>query len=99
MHGEQSRGKEFRDSDRQENECKPAICTHSPENQPYPGLHEKRGSQQGKGDHCPPLYSTQEAPPGVLYSAQGPPAQEGYGDVGEDPEGVMKMLRGLEHFS
>ena len=34
---------------------KPAACACRPEGQLYPGLHLKRGGQQGEGGDCPPL--------------------------------------------
>jgi len=35
----------------------PAVCSRSPESQPYPGLHQKKCSQQIKGGVILPLYS------------------------------------------
>jgi len=31
----------------------PAVCTCSADGQLYPGMHQKRGGQQGDGGHCP----------------------------------------------
>ena len=42
------------------------ILLHLLEGQQYPGLHQKRGGQQGKGGDCPPLQCPWEAQFGVL---------------------------------
>ncbi|GAB0181926.1 cAMP-dependent protein kinase inhibitor alpha [Grus japonensis] len=34
-----------------------AMCTHSPESQPCPGLHQKKCDQQVEGGDSPPLLS------------------------------------------
>ena len=65
---------------------KPPVCTHSPEGQPYPGLHqEKHGQDSEGGDSATQLLSS-ETPPGVLCRDLEPPAQEGYGAFGACPE-------------
>ena len=44
----------------------PPMCTHSPEGQPYPGLHQEKLGQQVEGGDSAPLLHTGETPPGVL---------------------------------
>jgi len=63
------------------------MGAHRPEGQPYPGLHEGRHSQQGKGGNSAPLLRSGEtSPPRVLHPALEAPAQEGLGAVGAGPE-------------
>ncbi|PKU30959.1 rna-directed dna polymerase from mobile element jockey-like [Limosa lapponica baueri] len=54
-------------------EHKPAMCACSPESQPYPGLHQKKCSQQVKQGDSALLLCSGETPPGVLCPALGPP--------------------------
>jgi len=52
--------------------------------------------QQGKGGDCPLLFCPCEAPLEYCQCPSlGPPAQEGCGALGVDPEEGMKMIRGL----
>ncbi|GAB0185419.1 hypothetical protein GRJ2_001007200 [Grus japonensis] len=76
-----------------------AMCTSSPESQPHPGLHQKKGDQQVEGDDSPPLLHSHQTPPGVLCPPLGAPVQEGHGPVGASPEEAMEMIQGLEHLS
>jgi len=62
------------------------MCTRSPEDQPYPGLHQEKSGQQVEGSDSAPLLPSGETPPGVLRPALEPPAQEGHGAVGAGPE-------------
>jgi len=62
------------------------MCTHSPEGQPYSGLHQKRCGQQVEGGDSAPLLRSGESPPGVLRPALEPSAQERHGPVGAGPE-------------
>lgn len=39
------------------------MCTHSPEGQTYPGMHQKHG-QQADRDYSAPLLHFGETPPG-----------------------------------
>jgi len=48
------------------------MCARSPEGQPYPGLHQEKRVQQGKGGDSAPLLHSGETPPGVLHQALEP---------------------------
>jgi len=76
---------------------RPAMCAHSPEGQPYPGLHPKQCGQQVEGGDSAPLLCSGESPPRVLCPALEPSAQERRGSVGAGPEEATKVMRGLEH--
>ena len=76
-----------------------AMCAHSPECQPYPGLHQMQRSQQVEGGDSAPLLCSGETPPGVLHPALEPSALERHGPVGVGPEAGTKMIRGLENLS
>ena len=56
----------------------PAVCSHSPESQLYPGLHQKKRGQQ--------VLCSGKTSPGVLHPALEPSAQEWHGAVGVGPE-------------
>jgi len=70
------------------------MCTRSPENQLYPGLHQKKCGQQVEGVDSYPLLRSGETLPGVLPPALEPSAQERHGAVGVGPEeGHISDLR------
>jgi len=46
-----------------------AMCTHSPESQPYPGLHQEKHGQQVEGGDSAPLLRSRETPSGILHPA------------------------------
>jgi len=48
------------------------VCTHSPEGQPYPGLHQKKHNQQVEGGDSAPLLCSGETLPEVLCPALEP---------------------------
>jgi len=73
------------------------MCTHSPEGQPYPGLHPHQCGQQGEGGDSAPLLCSGETPPGVLRPALEPSARGRQGPVGAGPEETTTIIRGLEH--
>ncbi|RMC12520.1 hypothetical protein DUI87_10040 [Hirundo rustica rustica] len=50
----------------------PAMCTHSPESQPCPGLHQKQHVQQTEGGDSPPLLCSCETPLVSCIQLQGP---------------------------
>ena len=58
------------------------MCPHSPERQPYPGLHQKMRGQQVQGGDPVPLIFTSEASPGVLRPDVESSGQERHGPVG-----------------
>ena len=70
-------------------EHKPAVCTCSMEGQQYPGLHQKRGSQQGEEGDCFALLCPSEAPSELPSPGLGATSQEGCGTVGINPEDQM----------
>ena len=76
---------------------KPTMFTRSPEGRPYPGLHQEKHGQQGKGGDPAPLLCSGETPPGVLCPSLKPSAQDRPGAVGAGPEEAAKMIRRLEH--
>jgi len=65
---------------------KPAVRPHSPETQPYPGLHQKKGGQQVEGGDPAPLLCAGETSPGELHPDVESSVQMRYGCVGECPE-------------
>ena len=64
----------------------PAVCPHSPDGQAYPGLHQKKRSQQGEGGDPAPLLCTGEALPGVVPPYVESSVHERHGPVGAYPE-------------
>ena len=62
------------------------MCPPSPENQPYPGLHQKKRGQQVKEGDPAPLLCTEEASPGVLHPDVESSVQKRHGPVGAHPE-------------
>ena len=73
---------------------KPAVCTHSPESQPYPGLHQKKCGQQGEGGDPASLLCAGETSPGVLCPDVESSIQEGHGPVRKrSKEGYKNDLR------
>jgi len=48
-----------------------AMCTHRPEGEPYPGLHQVNRGQQVKGGDSAPLLHSFETPPGSPASSSG----------------------------
>lgn len=55
----------------------PTVC---------PGLHNKECDQQVKGWDSPPLFHSNETPPGVLHASLGHSTQEGHRPVGGSPK-------------
>ena len=62
------------------------MCTHSPEGQPCPGLHQNKRGQQVEGGDSGSLLCSGKTPPGLLHPALEPSAQERHGPVGACPE-------------
>ena len=62
------------------------LCTHSPEGQPYPRLHQRESGLQVEGRDSAPLLCSGETSPGVLRPVLEPSAQERHGAVGAGPE-------------
>ena len=74
-----------------------AMCACSSEGQPYPGLHQEKRGQQVEGGDSAPLLRSCETPPGVLYPALEPSAQERHGPVECGQRRDTNTVRGLEH--
>ena len=64
----------------------PAMCVHSTESQPYPGLHQKKHGQQVEGSYLAPLLCAGETQLGVLHPDVESSGQERCGSVGVHPE-------------
>ena len=64
----------------------PATCVYSPENQLYPGLHQKKHGQQVEGGDRAPLLCADKASPGVLYPDVESSVQKKQRSVGVHPE-------------
>jgi len=64
----------------------PTMCAHSPEGQPYSGLHQKQHGQQIEGGDSATLLRSDETSPGVQCPPLEPSAQERTGAVGAGPE-------------
>lgn len=62
------------------------MCDSSPENQPYPGLHQNQYGQQVEGDDSFSLCHPNETPPGVLHPVLGSTIKEIHGPARTDPE-------------
>jgi len=69
-----------------------SVCAHSPEGQPYSGLHPQQHGQQVKGGDSVPLLCSSETLPGVLHLALEPSVWERHGAVGAGPEEAAKMI-------
>ena len=64
----------------------PAMCPHSRESQPCPGLHPKKCGQQVEGGDPASLLCAGEASPGVLHPDVESSVQERHRTVGACPE-------------
>ena len=62
------------------------MCGCSPENQLYPGLHQKKCGQQVKGGDSAPLLHSCETPSRVLCPGVESSAQDRHGSLGAGPE-------------
>ena len=62
------------------------MCTHSPESQPYSGLHQKKHVPQAEGGDPALLLCARETSPGVVGPDLESSVQERHGPVGVNPE-------------
>ena len=76
---------------RPKSEHEPAVCSCSSEGQWYPGLHQKRGGQQGQLLSWGPIW--------VLHRGLGPQYNKDRELLERGHKRAMKMIRGLEHLS
>jgi len=72
------------------------MCGHSPEGQPYSGLHPQQYGQPGKAGGSAPLLRSGETPLGVLQPALEPSAQQRHGAGTEE---ATEMVQGMDHLS
>jgi len=86
------------------------MCSHSPEGQWCPGLHQEKCDPQGEGGDSAPLLCSPGTPPVVLSPVLGPQHQKDTELLERVQRRTMKMnragaspykdrLRGLELFS
>jgi len=61
------------------------MCPHSPEGQPYPGLHQKKRGQEVEGGDPAPLLCAGETSPGVLHPNVESSVQDRHEAVGVHP--------------
>lgn len=67
------------------------MCTHSPESQWDPKMHD-----QAEGGGSAPLLWPCETPPGALTPALGFPVQEKHESAGACPKEGQSMMRGMK---
>ena len=75
--------------------CETTLCTHNPEGQLYPRLHQKKHGQQVKGGDSVPLLCSGETTLGFLHWALEPSLQQRHGPVGTGPEESVLGLSGV----
>jgi len=75
------------------------MCACSLEGQLYPGLHQKKHSQQVEEGDSAPLLCSGETPRGILHPAPKPSAQKDMEPFELVQRRAIKMIRGLEHLS
>ena len=78
---------------RREAQQYPAMCAHILEDQPYPGLPQKKHGQQVKGANSVPPPCSGETPLGFLHPVLEPSAQERHGAVEAGPEEGHKVYQ------
>ena len=73
------------------------MCPCGSEGKCYPGLHQKKGDQQGQGGDCSPLLCSCEAPAALLRPSVEPPVQKDRELLERVQRRATKMISGLEH--
>ncbi|KAK4829585.1 hypothetical protein QYF61_005685 [Mycteria americana] len=76
-----------------------AMCAHSPESQPYPGLHQKQRGQQVEGGDSAPLLRAGETPLQYCLQLWGPQHRKDMDLLERVQRRATEMVRGLEHLS
>ena len=75
----------------------PAMCPHSPESQPYPGLYPKQHGQQGKGGDSAPLLCTVRPHLEHCIQMWSPQYRRDMELLEHVHRRATKMIKGMEH--